>query len=228
MSVKNLGIVGKKVAMTQVFDEEGDVVPVTLIEIAENIVTDIRTIEKNGYNAIQIGNFENKAHRFSKPRAGHLKKNNIPLLSRLQEFRLDEAASDLKVGEALNVEEFFKDLKKINVTGTSIGKGFQGGVKLHNMSVGRRSHGSKSMRQIGSLGAGTTPSRVFKGKRMPAMMGNRTVTTTKVSVFKYDAENRLLLVKGPVPGKAGTEITIKAYGLQSWNAKNKKIQAETK
>lgn len=222
MSIKELGIVGKKVAMTQVFDEEGDVVPVTLIEIGENIVTDIRTLEKNGYNAVQIGNFGNKEQRFSKPRLGHFKKNNLPVLSNLKEFRTDEAVPDLKIGDQLNAEEFFKDLKKINLTGISIGKGFQGGVKLHNMSVGRRSHGSKSMRQIGSLGAGTTPSRVFKGKRMPSMMGNKTVTTTKVSIFKYDAENRLLLVKGPVPGKPGTEITIKAYGLHSWNSKNKK------
>lgn len=222
MSIQNLGVIGKKVGMTQVFDDEGNVVPVTVIELAENIVTAIRTEENDGYNAVQLGNFEAKEKHMNKPLIGNLKKNDLPLLKKLQEFRTVDATEGLNIGDAINLEEYFANLEKVNITGTSIGKGFQGGVKLHNMHVGRRSHGSKSKRQIGSLGAGTDPSRVFKGKRMPSMMGNRTVTTTKVKVFKFDAEKKLLLVKGPVPGKANNTLTIQAYGVNQWNHKNKR------
>jgi large subunit ribosomal protein L3 len=139
----------------------------------------------------------------------------------LREIRLYDAAPDMKIGDALNVEEFFKGLKKVNISGKSIGKGFQGGVKLYNMGVGCRSHGSKSKRIIGSLGAGTDPGRVFPGKRMPSMMGNEQVTIEKAKVIKYDPEQRLLLVRGPVPGKAGTELLIKAFGIKAWNHNNK-------
>ena len=224
-NIKELGLVAKKIGMTQVFDEEGNVVPVTVLQLAENVVTAVKTVEKDGYNAIQVGNFVTKEQRLNKPQLGFLKKNKLPLVKKLQEFRLpDDVVTNLNVGDVINAAEFFEGIEKVNITGKSIGKGFQGGVKLHNMHVGRRSHGSKSKRQIGSLGAGTYPGRVFKGKRMPSMMGNRIITTTKVKFFKHDAEKNLVLLKGSVPGKTGTEITIKACGLKAWNAENKKKQ----
>ncbi len=222
-NTKDYGLVGKKIGMTQVFDEEGNVVPVTIIQLAENIITDIKTKERDGYNAVQVGNFETREKLMSKPAKINLEKKNLPLLKKLQEFRVHETVEGIAVGDAVNAEEFFKDLKKVNLTATSIGKGFQGGVKLHNMHIGRRSHGSKSHRQIGSLGAGTYPGRVFKGKRMPSMMGNKRVTVTKVNVHSFDAEKKLLLVKGPVPGKAGNEITITGNGVRTWNEYNKAV-----
>lgn len=218
--LKQLGITGKKIGMTQIFDEQGDVVPVTAIQIAENVVTGIKSKEKHGYDAVQIGNFETRAKRLNKPKRSYLEKQNLPLFKKLKEFRIKTTAT-AEAGDAIDTAKFFEGAEKLNLTATSIGKGFQGGVKLHNMSVGRRSHGSKSKRQIGSLGAGTDPSRVFPGKRMPAQMGNRTVTVTKAKFVNFDAESKILLVKGPVPGKPGASVTIRAYGQESWNTKNK-------
>ena len=224
-TIKDYGLVGKKVGMTQVFDDEGNVVPVTIIELAENIITDIKTEARDGYNAIQVGNFTAKEKHLTKPLKVSLEKRGAPLMRQLQEYRCHEAVEGVKIGDAINAEEFFTDLPKVNVSGSSIGKGFQGGVKLHNMHIGRRSHGSKSKRQIGSIGPGTTPGNVKKGKRMPSMMGNRIVTTTKVKVFKYIAEKNVVLVKGPVPGKPGTPITITANGAKAWNHYNKQQAA---
>ena len=219
--VQDLGLMGKKIGMTQVFDAEGDAVPVTVIKIPENLVTHIKTKKRDGYDALQIGNFTTKESRLVKAKLGNLKKKSLPNLKRLREIRLYEPVSDFNVGDALNAEEFFKDLKKVSISGKSIGKGFQGGVKLYNMGVGCRSHGSKSKRIIGSLGAGTDPGRVFPGKRMPSMMGNEQVTIEKAKVVSYDPEKRILLVRGPVPGKAGTELYIKAFGIKAWNHNNK-------
>ena len=218
---KNAVLVGKKLGMTQIFDEEGNVVPVTVVEIAENVITAVKTKEKDGYDAIQIGNFESKEKHLNKAKIGFFKKSSLPLFRKLQEVRLKEAI-DFKVGDAIDPVEFFKDLEKVDIRGKSIGKGFQGGVKLHNMHVGRRSHGSKSKRQIGSIGAGTDPGRVFKGKKMPSMMGNRMVSICKAKFIKYDADKKVALVRGPVPGKAGSVVTIKAYGVKTWNYNNKK------
>ncbi len=220
MSVKDLGIVGTKIGMTQVFNEEGDVVPVTVIQVAENIVTAIKTKDKHGYDAIQVGNLACSDKALNKPKKVFLEKNNLPNLRRLQEYRVESAAT-LNVGEALNVEEFFKDLVKLNIRGKSIGKGFQSGIKRYNMRVGRRSHGSKSKRIIGSIGSGTTPGRVYPGKRMPGNMGNEMVTIAKAKFQSYDPETRVLLVRGPVPGKPGSVLTITAFGVKSWNHANK-------
>ena len=225
MDAKDLGLIGTKVGMTQVFDDEGNVVPVTAILVAENVVTEIKKAdEKDGYNAVQIGNFETKEKHITKPLRVSLEKKELKLYKKLQEFRTHETP-DLNIGDEISTEDFFKDLEKVDLTSFSIGKGFQGGVKAHNMHIGRRSHGSKSHRQIGSLGAGTYPGRVFKGKRMPKRLGNKKVTTTKVKVFAFDPETRVLLVKGPVSGKKGTEVTIKASGVKAWNEYNKKQAA---
>ncbi len=220
-NTKDYGIIGKKIGMTQVFDDEGNVCPVTIIQLAENIITDIKTEARDGYNAIQVGAFKAKEKHITKADKNRFEKNGVELFRKTKEFRCHEAIEDVKVGDQINYEDFFKDLEKVNVTGTSIGKGFHGGVKLHNMSVGRRSHGSKSKRQIGSIGAGTDPSRVMKGKRMPAMMGNKTVTQMKAKVFKYDAEKNVVLIKGAVPGKARNTLLIQASGSRTWNNYNK-------
>lgn len=221
MDQKELGLLAKKEGMTQIFDENGFVIPVTVIKIAENIVTDIKTADRDGYTSVQIGAFETKEKLLNKPEIGKFKKNGTKLFKKLIEFRTEESA-DMAIGDEVNTEEFFKDLEKVNITGVSVGKGFQGFVKAHNGHIGRRSHGSKSKRQIGSLGAGTTPSRVLPGKRMPTMLGNEVITIEKVKIVSYDAEKRVLLVKGPVPGKAGAELKIKAFGAKAWNHKNKR------
>lgn len=221
MATQDYGIVGKKVGMTQIFDEEGNVVPVTVVEIADNIVTDIKTQERDGYNAVQVGNFIKRDKLVNKSQRAQLQKNNLASFSQRNEFRTIEAVEGLSIGDEISAEEFFKDLSKVKITGTSIGKGFQGGVKRHNMSVGRNSHGSKSKRQIGSSGAGTSPGRVFKGKRMPGRMGNKQISITKSTVVKYDPEKRLLLIKGPVPGKKGSVLKFRASGIKTWNHNNK-------
>ncbi|MDD9897635.1 MAG: 50S ribosomal protein L3 [Candidatus Melainabacteria bacterium] len=218
---KDYGLLAKKVGMTQIFDEEGNVVPVTVLELAENIVTDIKTEERDGYNAVQVGNFLKREKLIKKPELAKLQKKNLPALSQLDEFRTHEAVEGLSLGDAINLEEFFQDLAKVKITGTSIGKGFQGGVKRHNMHVGRRSHGSKSKRQVGSSGAGTYPGRVFKGKRMPGRMGNKQISVTKAKVVKFCPEKRLVLIKGPVPGKKGAVLKLRASGIKSWNHYNK-------
>lgn len=220
-TTQDYGVVGKKVGMTQIFGEDGDVIPVTVVEISENIVTDIKTQARDGYTAIQVGNFTKRDKLVKKPQLAKLQKDNLPSLSKFFEFRTYETVEGIKVGDAIDIEAFFKDLKTVKVTGTSIGKGFQGGVKRHNMSVGRRSHGSKSKRQVGSSGAGTDPGRVFKGKRMPGRMGNKQISINKAKVVKYDAENRLLLVRGPVPGKKGSILRFSARCVKSWNHYNK-------
>jgi large subunit ribosomal protein L3 len=225
MNIKTLGLLGEKVGMTQIFDENGNVVPVTVVKIAENVITAIKTEEKDGYNAIQLGSFATKEKALNKPKIGQFKKNDLPLFRKLKEFRVKEGEIDLKVGDEINLEEFFKDLEKVNLTSTSIGKGFQGFVKAHNGHIGRRSHGSKSHRQIGSLGAGTDPSRVFPGKKMPTMLGNKTVTVPKVKVHSFDAETKVLLVKGTVPGKPGAQVKVTASGALKWNHYNKKAKA---
>jgi len=221
MDQKELGLLGKKIGMSQVFDENGFVVPVTAILIGENVISDIKTKEKDGYSAVQIAAFKTKEKALNKPTLGQFKKRNLDTFRRLSEVRVSEDLTDMKIGDEVNAEEFFKDLAKVDITGTSIGKGFQGFVKAHNGRIGRKSHGSKSKRQIGSLGAGTTPGRVLPGKRMPTMLGNETVTTQKVKVVSYSAETKVLLVKGPVPGKPGAELKIKAYGIKPWNHNNK-------
>lgn len=220
-TTKDYGLIGKKLGMTQLFDEEGNVVPVTIIEVGENIITDIKTTQKHGYDAVQIGAFITKEKHLTKPERVALEKKNLPLLKKTTEIRCYEPVEGVNIGDAIDLEGFFTDLKQVNITGTSIGKGFQGGVKLHNMRVGSNSHGSKSKRQIGSIGLRTTPGNLKKGKRMPAMMGNETVTVPKVKVYKYDPEKRVLIIKGPVPGKAGSVLVITASGVRSWNHYNK-------
>lgn len=220
-NIQDLGLIGKKIGMTQIFDADGDVVPVTVIQIAENIVTDIKTKERDGYNAVQLGGFTTREKLLTKPALTNLQKKSLPALRKLKEFRTPTPVDGLKIGDAINIEEFFKDVVKLSITGRTIGKGFQGGVKLHNVTVGSLSHGSKSKRQMGSSGAGTTPGNVKKGKDMPAQMGNRKLTISKVKFVKYEPEQRLLLVRGAVQGKKGGIVSITPFGIRNWNFNNK-------
>ncbi len=210
-----LGLLGKKVGMTQVFDDKGLSVPVTVVKLGANVITAKRTKEKNGYEAVQIGGFETYENRLNKPAAGAFKKNNLPLLKHLKEFRVHDA-SGFNVGDKLNAAEITPEGTKIDVRGTSIGKGFQGTIKKFNHGRGPMSHGSKFHRSMGSIGAGTTPGRVFRGLAMPGQMGNVTVTVRKLTVVRVDVEKSIMLIKGAVPGAEGGLLEITASRTK-WN-----------
>lgn len=210
-----LGVIGEKLGMTQIFDANGLVVPVTVIKVDSLTVTQVKTVNTDGYNAIQVGTQPVKAKALSRPEIKHLEKNGIAPLRRLQEFRLDDV-SGFSAGQKLDLSLLLEEGQKVDVTGTSIGKGFQGTVKRHGFARGPMSHGSKSHRLPGSIGAGTTPSRVFKGLNMAGNMGNETVTVKKLTVVKIDAEKGLLLVKGSVPGSEGRLVTVKP-SITKWN-----------
>ena len=201
-----IGVIGKKVGMTQIFDENGLAVPVTVIKVDETVVTQVKTVETDGYNAIQVGTIAAKEKHLTKAQLGHFKKNNLSNYRHLQEFRIDNPA-DFKVGDRVELS-VLDNVEKVDVTGKSIGKGFQGTVKRWNFGRGPMAHGSKNHREPGSIGAGTTPSRVIKGKRMAGNMGNERVTITKLKLVKVDADNGLVLVKGSVPGCEGRLVTI--------------------
>ena len=210
-----LGVIGKKVGMTQIFDSEGLAVPVTVIKVDSTVVTQVKTVETDGYNAIQVGTIAAKEKHLTKAEIGHFKKNGLNNYRHLQEFRVENPA-DYKVGQEIDLAAALADVQKVDVTGTSIGKGFQGTVKRWNFSRGPMGHGSKNHREPGSIGAGTTPGRVIKGKRMAGNMGNEKVTITKLTVVKVDNENNLLLVKGSVPGPEGKLVTVVPSRVK-WN-----------
>ena len=201
-----LGVIGKKVGMTQIFDEQGLAIPVTVIKVDETVVTQVKTVETDGYNAIQVGTVAAKQKHLTKAQLGHFKKNNLSNYRHLQEFRV-ENPQDYKVGDKVELS-VLENVEKVDVTGKSIGKGFQGTVKRWNFGRGPMAHGSKNHREPGSIGAGTTPSRVIKGKRMAGNMGNERVTITKLKLVKVDSANGLVLVKGSVPGCEGRLVTI--------------------
>ena len=200
--------------MTQIFDEQGLAIPVTVIKVDETVVTQVKTVESDGYNAIQVGTIAAKEKHLTKAQLGHFKKNNLSNYRHLQEFRV-ENPQDYKVGDKVELS-VLENVEKVDVTGKSIGKGFQGTVKRHNFGRGPMAHGSKNHREPGSIGAGTTPSRVIKGKRMAGNMGNERVTITKLKLVKVDAENGLVLVKGSVPGCEGRLVTI-VPSRTKWN-----------
>ena len=201
-----LGVIGKKLGMTQIFDENGLAVPVTVIKVDDIVVTQVKTVETDGYNAIQVGTIAAKEKHLTKAEIGHFKKNNLENYRHLQEFRVDNP-QDYKVGDKIELS-VLDNVEKVDVTGKSIGKGFQGTVKRWNFGRGPMGHGSKNHREPGSIGAGTTPSRVIKGKRMAGNMGNERVTITKLTVVQVDKESNLLLVKGSVPGPEGKMVTV--------------------
>ena len=200
------GILGRKIGMTQIFSAQGDLIPVTIVQAEPNVVLQVKTVETDGYNAIQVGTVAAKEKHLTKAQLGHFKKNNLSNYRHLQEFRV-ENPQDYKVGDKVELS-VLENVEKVDVTGKSIGKGFQGTVKRWNFGRGPMAHGSKNHREPGSIGAGTTPSRVIKGKRMAGNMGNERVTITKLKLVKVDSANGLVLVKGSVPGCEGRLVTI--------------------
>ena len=203
----NKGIIGKKIGMTQIFDEKGNVIPVTVIETAGNTVAQVKTIETDGYNAIQLGYGEVKDKHINKPEAGHFAKAKLANKKHLREFRMDDVAN-YKVGDEVKADIFTAG-EKIDVQGTSKGKGFQGVIKRHGQSRGPMGHGSMYHRRPGSMGPTSTPGRVFKGKKLPGHMGRQTVTIQNLDVVAVDLDKNVILVKGSVPGVKGAILKIK-------------------
>ena len=204
----SIGLVGRKSGMTRVFTEEGNSVPVTVVEVQPNRVTQVKTPETDGYSAIQVTMGSRRASRISKAMAGHFAKANTEAGEGLWEFRTEDLA-EIKVGGEIKVD-LFEAGQKVDVTGTSKGKGFQGGVKRHNFRMQDATHGNSiSHRAPGSIGQCQTPGRVFKGKKMAGQMGSERKTTQSLEVIRVDAENNLLLIKGAVPGATGSSVIVR-------------------
>jgi len=204
-----IGVVGRKAGMTRVFTEAGESIPVTVIEVEPNRVTQLRDMDRDGYRAYQVTVGERRANRVTKPAAGHFAKADVNAGRGLWEFRLPEGeGEDIAVGNEINVD-IFEAGQKIDVTGRSIGKGFAGAVKRHNFSMQDATHGNSiSHRAPGSIGQNQTPGRVFKGKRMAGHMGAARRTVQNLEVVRVDAERNLLLVKGAVPGAKGGDLLV--------------------
>jgi large subunit ribosomal protein L3 len=200
------GLIGKKVGMTQLFDDSGKAVPVTVIKAGPCYVTQVRTVDQDGYSAVQLGYEEIKTQRLTGGELGHLKKHDLPPLRFLREFRTEEI---LEEGEKLTVEVFTEG-ERVDIVGKSKGRGFAGVVKRYGFSGGPKTHGqSDRQRAPGSIGAGSTPGRVFKGKRMPGRMGNDTVTSQNLLISRIDPENDIIAVRGSVPGPKNGLVIIK-------------------
>ncbi len=203
------GIIGKKVGMTQIFDERGNVIPVTVIQAGPCYVTQIRTAEKDGYIAIQLGYGETKPQRMTRGVLGHLKRNNLPALRHLREFRVRNGDVDVEEGAQVKVDVFTLG-ERVDVIGKSKGRGFAGTVKRHGFARQNKTHGqSDRERAPGSVGGTTTPGRTFKGQKMAGRMGNDRVTAQNLEVVVVDAEKNLLAVRGSVPGANGGIVVIK-------------------
>ncbi len=203
------GMIGKKVGMTQIFDEQGNVIPVTVIEAGPCYVTQIRSAERDGYTAVQLGYGTTKPQRLTKGQMGHLGRNKLPALRYLREFRLPEADVDVEEGQEIKVD-VFETGERVDVIGVSKGRGFAGTVKRHGFNRQPKTHGqSDRERAPGSVGAGSTPGRVVKGKRMAGRMGNDRVTIKNLEVVRIDPEHNLLAVRGSIPGSRGGIVMIK-------------------
>ena len=200
-------IIGKKIGMTQIFDEEGKVIPVTVIEAGPCVIAQVKSVETDGYNAIQLGFGDVKESKVNKPEKGHFAKASITAKKHLREFRVDEVES-YKVGDEIKADTFVAG-DKIDVQGTSKGKGFQGVIKRHGQSRGPMGHGSMYHRRPGSMGPTSTPGRVFKGKKLPGHMGVQTITIQNLDVVRVDMDKNVILVKGSVPGVKGAILKIK-------------------
>ena len=203
----SLGILGKKLGMSQFFDEQGRAVPVTLIEAGPCRITQLKSADTDGYAAVQIGFQLIREKLINKPSKGHLSKSGDDLLRHLREYRV-ENSSEFELGASITVDDFQQG-QKVDVSGDTMGRGFAGYQKRHGFSRGPMSHGSKNHRLPGSTGAGTTPGRVYPGKRMAGRMGGKKVTTRGLEILKIDIDQNLLVVKGSVPGKPGSLLNIR-------------------
>ena len=203
-----IGLVGRKCGMTRLFTETGESVPVTVVEVLPNRVTQVKTVETDGYSAIQVTTGSRKVSKVGKAVAGHYAKSNIEVGRGLWEFRTEDVTDEVTVGQEFTVA-LFEEGQKIDVSGTSIGKGFQGGVKRWNFAMQDATHGNSiSHRAPGSIGQNQTPGRVFKGKKMAGHMGARKTTEQSLTLVKVDAERNLLMIKGAVPGAKGGDLIV--------------------
>nr|AZJ16711.1 50S ribosomal protein L3 [Seminavis robusta] len=202
-----IGLLGNKIGMTQIFDESGNIIPVTILKVGPCVVTQVKTKSKDGYDSIQIGYGNLSSKGLNQPELGHLQKSNIQALKYLKEFRTTET-DEFSIGQVLNVDSFSSG-QFVNVRGKSIGKGFSGLQKRHNFTRGPMTHGSKNHRAPGSIGMGTTPGRVLPGKKMAGQLGNKITTIKKLKVIQINSEENLLVIKGSVPGKPGNLLSIR-------------------
>ena len=200
-------LLGKKIGMTQIFTEEGVVVPVTVIEAGPEVVTQVKTEETDGYNAVQVAYGDTKAHRVNKPMTGHFEKAGVEVKKHLAEFRVEEGET-YELGQVITVEALEEGIK-VDVTGVSKGKGTQGNIKRHGHHRGPMSHGSKHKRLPGALAGASYPGRVFKGNAGPGRMGRETVTVQNIDLVKVIADRNLLLVKGAIPGGKGSLVKVR-------------------
>ena len=203
----NKGLIGKKLGMTQIFDEQGKVIPVTVIEAGPCVVAQVKTVETDGYNAIQLGFGDVKDKHINKPEKGHFAKSKLSPKKHLREFRLD-SVENINVGDELKADTFTAG-DQLDIQGTSKGKGFQGVIKRHGQSRGPMGHGSMYHRRPGSMGPTSTPGRVFKGKKLPGHMGSQTITIQNLEVVRVDLDKNVILVKGSVPGAKGAILKLK-------------------
>lgn len=201
-----VGLLGNKIGMTQIFDESGNIIPVTILKVGPCVVTQIKTQEKDGYDSIQIGYGNVSSKSLTQPELGHLQKSNIQPLKYLKEFRINDDC-EFEIGQVLNVDSFSPG-QLVNIRGKSIGKGFSGLQKRHNFSRGPMTHGSKNHRAPGSIGMGTTPGRVLPGKKMSGQVGNKIATIQKLKVIQTNSDENILVIKGSVPGKPGNLLSI--------------------
>nr|YP_010198442.1 ribosomal protein L3 [Gracilaria pachydermatica]UAD86858.1 ribosomal protein L3 [Gracilaria pachydermatica] len=201
-----VGLLGKKIGMTQVFDQEGKALPVTILKLGPCLITEIKDLESHGYKSIQIGYIETQSNKLNKAEIGHLSKYNIPPLKYLKEYRVN-SLDNFEIGKLITVKDLRID-HNISISSTSIGKGFTGCIKRHNFSRGPMSHGSKNHKQPGSIGAGTTPGKVFAGKKMAGRMGGKKVTIQNLRIIDIKTNHNIIIVKGSVPGKPGNIISI--------------------
>ena len=202
----SIGLLGNKIGMTQIFDESGNIIPVTILKVGPCIITQIKTEIKDGYNAIQVGYSNTSNKSLTQSELGHLQKSNIQPLKYLKEFRIDNVA-EFEVGQVLNVD-LLSINQLVNIKGKTVGKGFSGLQKRYNFTRGPMTHGSKNHRAPGSIGMGTTPGRVLPGKKMPGQMGNKLTTIKKLKVIQLSSEENILIIKGSVPGKPGNLLSI--------------------
>jgi len=201
-----IGLLGNKIGMTQIFDESGNIIPVTILKVGPCVITQVKTKSKDGYNSVQIGYGNVSSKLLNQPELGHLQKSNIQPLKYLKEFRIDEN-EEFQIGQVLDVNSFAPG-QLVNVRGKSIGKGFSGLQKRHNFRRGPMTHGSKNHREPGSIGMGTTPGRVLPGKKMAGQLGNQITTIRKLKVIQINLQENILVIKGSVPGKPGNLLSI--------------------
>jgi len=202
----SIGLLGNKIGMTQIFDESGNIIPVTILKVGPCVITQIKTQLNDGYNSIQIGYGNVSSKKLTQPELGHLKKFDIQPLKYLKEFRVNES-EDFEIGQILNVDTFSPG-QLVNIRGKSLGKGFAGLQKRYNFGRGPMTHGSKNHRKPGSIGMGTTPGRVLPGKRMAGQVGNQIATIRKLKIIQINSEENILVIKGSVPGKPGNLLSI--------------------